>query len=482
MLSNHDLFELEKSILLDSYYEFFKAFWPTVVSEEFEDNWHIKYLCDEVQIVLEWVIRRQPKLYDLAINISPGESKSTICTILAPAWLWARDASLRVISSSHSAPLGIEHATLTRDCIKSDKFQHFFGSTCQIRSDIDAKTMYKTVQGGYRKVASVGGKVTGSHAHLLIADDIIDPAGVTSEPALLAANTFLTKTLATRKVSKKNTPTILIMQRLHERDPTAELLSKDKPVRHICIPATTEYPIQPPELAQFYRDGIMNPTRTDATVLATLLAELGPTDFACQFGQQPGDPKGNKIKKEWWRYFLRQNLPTHLVWDMWIDGAYTDDTANDPTGIMICGFDSRHRLLYIRYAESKHMEMPECLDRIATLCAIHGISRRSTIYIEPKASGKTMKQMLNRIGDIEASAVEIKSYLTGEGKEARIQVSAPKVAGGQVWILACPETEIVTHENEQYPKAKHDEHVDNLGYACAHYFGKPEKRGARRRN
>jgi len=93
-----------------------------------------------------------------------------------------------------------------------------------------------------------------------------------------------------------------------------------------------------------------------------------------------------------------------------------------------------------------------------------------------------MKQLLNKMKDMEASAVEIKSYLTREGKEARIQVSAPKVAGGQVWILACPETQIVTHENEQYPKAEHDEHVDNLGYACAHYFGKPEKRGARRRN
>lgn len=477
-----ELVRLERSLYEDSYYDFFRAAWHTVVADPFIDNWHIPYLCQELEVVGRWVVNREPAQYDLVINISPGESKSTICTVLFPVWLWTLDPSIRIITSSHSAPLSIEHAGLSRDCIRSDWFQRLYGSDVVIRHDNDSKTIYKNSKKGFRKCTSVGTKITGSHAHIIIGDDLIDPAGVKSGPALEAANHHWEKVLPTRVVDKANTPTILIMQRLHESDPTGKMLEKPGRVRHICIPATTAYPINPPPLKENYENGLMNPARTGTEVLAKMLEKLGPNDFACQFGQQPGDPEGNKIKKEWWRYFLRQNMPTHLVWDMWIDGAYTDNTANDPTGLTVAAFDPRARLLYIRHAESFHLEMPQALARIAEAAAIHGLGRRSRLFFEPKASGKSFKQMLNSLGSVEGSAVEIKSGLVQEGKEARISVSSPKVHAGQVWILACPETQILTHENEQYPKAEHDEHVDNLGYMCDFYFGRPEKRGARRRN
>jgi len=481
-VDNKSILNLKRSLYRESYYDFFKAFWHTVVHDDFIENWHIRYLCDELQIVGEWVINRQPKQYDLIINISPGESKTTLATVLFHPWLWCRDASIRGLSVSHSGPLAIDHASLSRDCIGSELYQQLFGAEVKVRKDIDSKTVYKTSKGGKRQIAGVGMKVTGTHFHIITVDDAVDPQGVLSIPVLEKSNRFVGKTLSTRKVDKRNTPLILIMQRLHENDPTGDLLAKGTPVKHICLPATTEYPINPPELKANYVDGVMNPSRTDAAVLATTLLELGPNDFACQFGQQPGDPEGNKIKKEWWRYFLRQNMPTHLVWDIWIDGAYTDNTANDPTGLTVAAFDDRNRLLYIRHAESFHLEMPAALARIAEVAAIHGCGRRSRLFFEPKASGKSFKQMINNLGDVEGSAVEIKSSLIHEGKEARISVSSPKVHAGQVWILACPETQILTHENEQYPKAEHDEHVDNLGYMCDYYFDKPKKKKANRRN
>ena len=69
---------------------FLREFWPAVCHDPFQDNWHIHYLCDELQQVAERVARREPNPYDLIINIPPGTSKSSICSVFFPVWCWTR--------------------------------------------------------------------------------------------------------------------------------------------------------------------------------------------------------------------------------------------------------------------------------------------------------------------------------------------------------------------------------------------------------
>ena len=147
-LLEHDIIArlIEKEICKKSYYEFLKRFWSTIITEDLVDNWHIQYLCNELQKVGERIIERKEKEYDLIINIPPGESKSTICTIMFPVWLWINDPSMRVISGSYSSSLSIEHATKSRDIIRSDKFQLLFGDLFQMKSDSDNKSHYQNNQ------------------------------------------------------------------------------------------------------------------------------------------------------------------------------------------------------------------------------------------------------------------------------------------------------------------------------------------------
>lgn len=159
---------LIKSICSDSYYEFFIEFWHCIESEKLADNWHIKYLCDELQDIAERVIRREPLKHNLIINISPGETKSSISTIFFPVWVWLKDPSLRIITASYSKDLATEHSVKSRDLIRSDQFQAVFGDLFQVRKDIDGKTNYANNKGGQRQIASVGSTITGKHAHLLI--------------------------------------------------------------------------------------------------------------------------------------------------------------------------------------------------------------------------------------------------------------------------------------------------------------------------
>ncbi len=466
---------ITQEICKRSFYQFFREFWDTVVQEQYIDNWHIEYLCDELQVVGERIIAREAKEYDLVINVSPGESKSTICTILFPVWLWIKDPTLRIITASYSGSISIKHSTASRDCLRSKKFLRLFGDLVEVRKDIDAKTLYANTSGGERYCTSTGSSVTGTHGHIVIIDDPLNPEQATSEVQLETANRWITKTLPTRVVDKRIAPTIMVMQRLHAKDPTSVLLEGAK-VKHICLPAEDTYPIFPEELKARYTNGLMNATRTDMAVLIDMKGKLGSMSYAGQFGQQPSSPDGGIIKRAWWGRYDNSEVPAGLVWDMWIDGAYTKSASNDPTGIMVCGYHQPTNTLYVRYCEAARMEMPDLLRRVPAIAKMMGFTNKSRVYIEPKASGKSLKQMLREVGKV--IPVEITGPLVNEGKEARIQVSAPRVESGSVLLSDHPSVEIVVYQNANFPRADADEFVDLMGYACEKYFGNRRQRSS----
>ena len=57
---------------------FVRTFWHIVVADPLVWEPHLDILCDEIQQAYELVIARQPKQYDLVINVPPGTSKSTV--------------------------------------------------------------------------------------------------------------------------------------------------------------------------------------------------------------------------------------------------------------------------------------------------------------------------------------------------------------------------------------------------------------------
>jgi phage terminase large subunit-like protein len=121
---------------------------------------------------------------------------------------------------------------------------------------------------------------------------------------LKEANTWMTGTLPSRKVSKAVTVTILVMQRLHQDDPTGNRLrtamasNGGDPVKHICLPASDEYKIRPRRLAKYYTNGIMNPKRTSRAVLDNVRAQSGEQVLACQYGQDPRPAGGGMFKRD----------------------------------------------------------------------------------------------------------------------------------------------------------------------------------------
>lgn len=263
-------------------FEFVKEFWNTIVTSEYVHNWHIEYLCDEVQLVVDKYLldKTEPHIpndkwyhgitddikQNLIINISPGTTKSTIVSRMATAWLWANDASQTIISNTIDGKNATEFSTSTKDLIQSELFQKYF-SDVTIRRDVSAKTFYQSNKGGKRYSLTTRGSKTGKHGDILIDDDPMDYETANSPlEAKRCIEGF--KALQTRKKDKAKVPYILVMQRLSSKDTTAHALKVLDNVRHICLPAeNTHKNVQPEELNEYYIDGLLDPNRLNRDIL-----------------------------------------------------------------------------------------------------------------------------------------------------------------------------------------------------------------------
>lgn len=290
--------ELIRDLTRRSYADFVKEFWHTITKEPLKWNWHMDLLCSDLQKGAVRVAQRKPKVADRVYNISPGSSKSSICSILFPAWVWTFMPEAQFICGSHGEDLAVDLAGKSRDVVTSELYRACFPEI-QLRADQNAKSNFKNTFGGYRKAIGSGGNVIGFHGHFIIIDDPIDPTKAVSEAELKAINLWLKETLRGRKVDKTVTLTILVMQRLHQNDPTAQMLKAPK-VRHYRIPAELSYKVHPPELAEKYVDGLMDPVRLPRQVLIEERspAGLGEYGYAGQYGQDPVPSGGGKFKTD----------------------------------------------------------------------------------------------------------------------------------------------------------------------------------------
>jgi predicted phage terminase large subunit-like protein len=467
--------ELVASLCRDSFYQFFLEFWETIEAVELVPNWHIRYLCDQLQEVYElWAAKQaQP---DVLINVPPGTSKSTTVTQLFPAWLWLKKPSIRILSSSFAAPLAISHAVKTRLCLKSPKFARLFPGHIEFQDDQDGKTDYRNTALGQRYTTSTGtGGAMGNHADFIVIDDPLNPQAAVSEAGQAAASAHL-KTLATRKTDKARTVTILVMQRVHEKDPAGEWLASGRALRHICLPGElTKDPksgevgqqVRPPELRARYVDGLLDPQRLTRAALQGLQVTLGSYGYAGQVQQLTAPDEGGLLKKAWFSVISMEAFQALAgrspAWLFDADTAYTDNQKNDPSALLASCYIGQ--ALYVRLATEMWLELPELKKRLPELVAAHGYTRLSKLHVEPKASGKSVVQELRAISQL--NVVEAPTP-TGSKLE-RVNSISPFLEAGRVVLIDGGWNEAFISQCASFPNAAHDDMLDCLCQAVARH-------------
>jgi len=443
-----------------SFYHFVKTFWDVIISEPMQDNWHIKYLCDEFQDTVHKVINKEKiRKQNIVINISPGSSKSTIFSVMGPVWAWVQDPTLKILTGSHTTSLALDLAVKSRDIIRSTKFQDFYPDI-KLKDDTDTKSVYGNTLNGERVSTSVGSSVIGKHFHMIIVDDPVKTTA--SETEFDKATKWLTQELSTRKIDKGNCPTVLIMQRLGYTDPAGILLEQKK-TKQIKLPAevTSQEAVVPTSAFHYYEQidnkYYMDTTRLSPSLLEDMRVTLGTKGYASQFLQEPDPMEDGIIKRNWIRVQPRtQELLRELNTiepHFFIDTAYTDNKSNDPSCVI--SVKKYNNQLYIMDGALFYEEFTGLVNKITYKLMENGYNRLSKVYIEPKASGLSVVQYLKS----ETSYNVIEDTPPRESKDDRLRGISPIVEAGR---LIC----IEGSWNEEYLdqltafKPIHDEYRD----------------------
>jgi len=476
----------------EDYYYFFKKAWTVLEpNTQFDDNWHIKYLCDLLQAEVKRIVNHKSKSKDIIINIPPRSGKSYICTVMLTPWIWVKHPFFKVINSSFSADLSTKLCLDSRRLIDSNWYKSFWGHVFKLTSDQNTKSWYENNMGGMRKSTSTGASITGTGCDILIVDDPQNPELADSEIERETVKRYFGKTLYSRLNAQQYGLRIVIQQRLHEDDLTGHLLANNrKQYKFICIPAILDDNISPPELSNYYKNGLFFPARFPQSVLdnAKLSTNLGSYGFSAQMQQKPSPETGGLFKKTWWKFwkpkeidilpdivFKNDNgdsvksevvdLPDSFEqvidsWDTALDGLTTsDDVAGGKWGKI--GAQK-----YLLNQTCGKLNFPDTKKEIVKLRDLN--SATSAILIERSANGPAIKS------DLEQEIPGIITIPTGKlSKEDRVKISdtvpyIAQVEAGNIFLphpslFSWVDNFIVEHAN--FPKSKQDGQVDQSAQA-----------------
>lgn len=193
----------------------------------FEMMNHTPYLVGEhhkqICAALDEVVRGETNR--LIINIAPRYGKTLLVSQMFIAYCLALYPYSKFLHLSYSGSLTQDNSEAIKDIINSEYYQLLFDT--RIRFGKDTKSRWDTIQGGSVYATSTLGQITGFGAGrtdikdkfsgAIVIDDPIKPEDAFSDNMRETVNRRFETTIRNR-VNSRETPIIIIMQRLHEHD------------------------------------------------------------------------------------------------------------------------------------------------------------------------------------------------------------------------------------------------------------------------
>ncbi len=214
-----------------SLWEFVRGAWhihhPHI---ELVESRPIRIICEHLEAVTAREIR------NLLLNIQPGFAKSLVVSVYWPAWEMIRWPHYQYLCVGALKDVVLRDAIRMHQVIDSPWYQRSFMPQWEWSAEQDAKGYYTNTVGGGRMSRSVGMQITGLRGNRRVVDDPIDAGDAKRDSARMEqTNDWLGAAFANRK-STKDDPMVMIMQRLHEIDPSWWMLEHESDVVHVVIP------------------------------------------------------------------------------------------------------------------------------------------------------------------------------------------------------------------------------------------------------
>lgn len=427
---------------------------------------HMPLVCDHLTAVSRGEIR------DLVIEVPPGTSKSTICSILWPAWDWIEAPWRKWLNTSYAEDLSLSFARRMLELVTSpwylERWNHF-GIKGGGRAA--AGDFWNTL-GGRRFSTMIQGVATGVHAHILVCDDPHKPdelkqGGEQAKRHLEDDWKAWTGTFSSRHADAATFSRVVIAQRLHENDISGRMLRSKKTV-NVHLPM--EFVPKRAMSTKWGKDWrtkegeLLAPKRFPPEVIEAKKDKhtgMSTSDYAAQMQQSPAPESGNLFQEEWFGRRWTVMPPRLSNWFLSSDLAFKDTKSSDFVAIGI--YAHLNNQLYMIDLINRRMGFTESVAEIQRLYCTWPQIR--SVLIEDKANGPAVIEQLQKSitgiipveprGSKYARAVAATQTLKGlPGVVFPERVSG--VEGGM---------EAFVNQCKFFPMGTHDDMVDQLTQA-----------------
>lgn len=501
-LDPKDLLRLE---MLSSLEKYTRAMFKAQNKRTFAVNYHHRLIFEALQDVVDGKCTR------LIINMPPRYSKTEIVIKQFISWCFALNPACKFLHLSYSDLLVKDNSATVKSIMMEPLYKTLFPDSA-LEREKGSSERWKTVAGGEMYATSTQGQVTGFGAGLVdedyenmscedltfdaelnqilgligakenifngavLIDDPMKPEDAESEIVRERINTRFESTIRNR-VNSRNTPIIIIMQRLHENDLCGYLLNKEpEKWRVLSLPA-----IQIDE-----KTGEKKALWPMKHTLEELehIREINPIIFDTQYMQDP-KPKEGLMYSEGFSTYKQEELPTGK--DAMHRWNYTDtaDTGSDSL-CSICFIDTPDTI-YVTDIEYTDAPMEVTEPKTAQM-----LSKNKTVRarIESNNGGRGFGRNVKRIlrTKLKDFRVAIEFFTQTENKFSRIFTWSANVQSEikfpEGWEKRWPKfyQAITSYRKDNRKKSQHDDAPDCLTGVYEMHAGRNNRKGIVQRN
>ena len=421
--------------------KFVEAVWPSFISGR-----HHQRMADAFERVANGTCKR------LIINMPPRHTKSEFASYLLPAWFLGKYPSKKVIQCSNTGELAVGFGRKVRNLVDSDVYHEIFPELT-LQADSKAAGRWNTSKGGDYFAIGVGGTVTGKGADVLIIDD-----PHSEQEAKQAASTpeifdsvYEWYTSGPRQRLQPGGAIVIVMTRWALRDLTGQVI-RSAAQRAGEDWEVIEFPAIMPSGNPLW------PEFWSVQELEALREELPNSKWQAQYQQNPVGNESAIIKRDWWKWWEKDNPPNCdyilQTWDTAFEktqradysagttwGVWTNDEDNSTPNIILLG------------TYKKRAEYPELKKDVLRE---YNEYEPDGVLIEKKASGAPL------IYELRAMGIPVQEFTPGKGQDkiARLNAVSDIIASGKVWVPRTRWAEELVDEVAAFPSGEHDDLVD----------------------
>jgi predicted phage terminase large subunit-like protein len=445
LLSRYDQMDKQDKCQGD-FIEFVKHMWPECILGR-----HHKIIGDKFNKIA------QGKLKRLIVCLPPRHSKSEFASTYFPAWMMGLRGDLKIIQTTHTAELAVRFGRKVRNIIDSDDYSQVFPEL-QLQADNKSAGRWTTNQEGESFYAGVGGAITGRGADLLIIDDPHSEQDAMSPTAMESAYDWYTS--GPRQRLQPGGIIIIVMTRWSTKDLVGKVLKKQGD-DHADQWEVVEFPAIMPE-----SETPLWPEFWKKEELLSVKASLPISKWNAQWMQNPTAEAGSIVKREWWRKWENDWVPSYEYVIQSYDTAFSKKETADYSAITTWAIfqspDEDVQAIILLDAKRVRLDFPE-LKRLAY--EEWKYWEPDCVLIEAKASGTPLTQELRRMG------IPVTAYTPSRGQDkiARMNSVAPIFESGMVWAPDETFADEVIEEMASFPFGDNDDYCDSSTMALMRF-------------